>query len=70
MRVNPLHTSAFDNGDILHLTHNGVEATLAQLFQTLVNRDASVSEWQIGKQAASSEVITAIGTVMQFDGWV
>ncbi|WP_022653083.1 DUF4214 domain-containing protein, partial [Aquaspirillum serpens] len=134
---------AFDNGDILHLTHNGVEATLARLFQTFLNRDASVSEWQLGKQAAtdyqagrlsadvvfawfqahnsslakmdnttyvqtlyqntygrqanttelnghlaelqnntldrnglavklaaSSEAITAIGTVMQFDGWV
>ena len=62
----------FRAGERVVIRHNSRQATTAELTplvnkleQQLITRD-----WLAVDIAASSEAITAIGTVMQFDGWV
>lgn len=41
----------FDNGDVTLFAHSQTEAILGRLFQTIINRDGSLTEWKIGVQA-------------------
>ncbi len=47
---------AFDSGETVILTHNAVEGTIARLVHTLLNRGATVEEWQAGRQALADNV--------------
>ena len=42
---------AFDSGENVLLAHNDVEGILGRLFQTFFDRDATVTEWQAGREA-------------------
>ena len=47
---------AFDSGETVILAHNTVEGTLARLVHTLLNRGATLEEWQAGRQALADNV--------------
>ncbi|SFM87486.1 protein of unknown function, partial [Nitrosomonas nitrosa] len=47
---------AFDSGDTVILAHNVTEGILGRLFHTLLGRDATSAEWQLGREALASEV--------------
>ncbi len=42
---------AFDSGETVILTHNANEGVLARIVHTFLDRNASVEEWQAGRQA-------------------
>ncbi|HNP52813.1 MAG TPA: DUF4214 domain-containing protein, partial [Nitrosomonas nitrosa] len=46
----------FDSGDTVILAHNVTEGILGRLFHTLLGRDATSAEWQLGREALASEV--------------
>ena len=47
---------AFDSGDTVILAHNVTEGILGRLFHTFLGRDATSTEWQLGRKALASEV--------------
>lgn len=47
---------AFDSGDTVILAHNVTEGILGRLFHTFLGRDATSTEWQLGREALASEV--------------
>ncbi|MCX7086886.1 MAG: DUF4214 domain-containing protein, partial [Methylococcales bacterium] len=47
---------SFDSGETVVLAHNATEGNLARLVHTFLNRNASVDEWQLGKQALQEHI--------------
>ncbi len=47
---------AFDSGENVLLPHNQTESILGRLFQTFFNRDATINEWQLGREAIASKI--------------
>ena len=42
---------AFDSGEKVLFAHDPVEGILGRLFQTFFDRDATIDEWQLGREA-------------------
>ena len=47
---------AFDSGENVLLAHNEVEGILGRLFRTFFDRDATIAEWQLGREALANGV--------------
>ncbi|SET05566.1 protein of unknown function [Nitrosomonas marina] len=47
---------AFDSGENVLLAHDPVEGILGRLFQTFFDRDATIDEWQMGREAIANSV--------------
>ncbi|SFK43952.1 protein of unknown function [Nitrosomonas aestuarii] len=47
---------SFDSGENVLLAHNQTESILGRLFQTFFNRDATIDEWQLGREAIASKM--------------
>ena len=50
-RLDNAEMIAFDSGENILLAHNQVEGILGRLFQTFFDRDATIDEWQLGREA-------------------
>ncbi|PSJ18892.1 beta strand repeat-containing protein [Nitrosomonas supralitoralis] len=47
---------AFDSGETVVIAHNATEGTLSRLFHSFMHRNASVDEWQLGREALQAQV--------------
>jgi len=47
---------AFDNGETVTLAHNSTEGILARLFHGFFGRDATSTEWQLGREALAAQI--------------
>ncbi|SEM95343.1 DUF4347 domain-containing protein [Nitrosomonas marina] len=47
---------AFDSGENVLLAHDPVESILGRLFKTFFDRDATIDEWQMGREAIANSV--------------
>ncbi|SFD94603.1 DUF4214 domain-containing protein [Nitrosomonas sp. Nm166] len=47
---------AFDRSETVAIAHDQIEAILARLVHSFFNRDATVEEWQSGREALSAQV--------------
>lgn len=47
---------AFDNGEAVVIAHDAIEGILGRLFQSFFDRDATISEWQLGREALQARI--------------
>lgn len=47
---------SFDSGENVVLAHDKNEALLARLVHTFLDRDASIDEWEVGREALSGDI--------------
>jgi Domain of unknown function (DUF4347)/RTX calcium-binding nonapeptide repeat (4 copies) len=53
LRLSNVEMIAFDSGENILLAHSSVEGILGRLFQTFFDRNATIDEWQLGREALS-----------------
>jgi len=47
---------AFDNGESVVIAHNATEGILGRLFHGFFDRDATMAEWQLGREALQDQI--------------
>ncbi len=47
---------AFDNGETVVIAHDAFEGILGRLFQSFFDRDATIAEWQLGREALQAQI--------------
>ncbi len=47
---------AFDNGETVVIAHDAIEGILGRLFQSFFDRDATIAEWQLGREALQAQI--------------
>ncbi|SDU16410.1 DUF4214 domain-containing protein [Nitrosomonas ureae] len=47
---------AFDNGESVVIAHNATEGILGRLFHSFFDRDATMAEWQLGREALQDQI--------------
>ncbi len=47
---------AFDNGETVVIAHDATEGILGRLFQSFFDRNATIAEWQLGREALQAQI--------------